>query len=904
MTSTKTWLHRAAALAFALALVATMTVFHAVRTATPAHATAADDFVSCLNGSRSGDLIILVDTSASLQSSDAEAARVQAAEFLLQRLARSSDASGVELNVALAGFANRYEPANEFVQLNSQSVDGVTGDMRDFANRNDGEGTDYWLGLDGARRDLAERKQQNPQSCQGIVFFSDGSLDIDRAPDEDQNPVDRPYDPENELRSDAEREQARQRAAESMCRDGGLSDQLRIAPITLFGIGLTAEAAAGDFDLMERVSAGDCGAQPPNGQFTTADNIDELLAAFDQISGEGQEQEGGYCTDREAECSEGAHEFVLDPSVASVSILGSGDLENPLMVLRSPGGTELELPVGTVGEEQTAEADGVTVTWTWQSPRTFSVDMDKGEADQAWTGQWQVLFFDPESQNPEARSRTNIHVTGNVFPEWRNADVALRTGEEVGLEFGLADSAGEPVDPASLQGDSTFSAVLVDGTGTEIPIAELQGAEITGEHLVDTNDLAVGAATLRMTLGVTTADWTNPRTGEQVPGTELRPQVSEVPVTIGPAAGYPTLGERVSFGPIEGDVEASSTLTVTGPGCVWVDSSVPPTITTGPEEVTGVSITSSHNSAETCLQLAEGEEAQLPVDLFSEQSGNGALNGTFTVVSASDQDPAQTQATEVGYNAELTRPLNPTNFVLTLIAALVLGLGIPIGLLYIAKWVTAKIPGRGLIYTPVPVEVSGGQVLRDGAPIEWRDGDFTQLAPMNPKGQRQLQLGPISLQAQTGKSPFGAGHVIVDAPGRVGASSQHGEPSGKEGQAKLDLGVHNSWVMIREAQPGPNQTMVVFLTAADASDAVRAKLLEDLQRRGPQVYERLESAQGQSGDPGGNPAFAGAAQGQGGPTAANPFQGPGPGQPGPGQGSPGPGSPGPSGPPQRPNPFS
>ncbi len=74
--------------------------------------------------------------------------------------------------------------------------------MREFANRNTGQGTDYWLGLDGARKDLAARQAQDPDRnrCQAIVFFTDGSLDIDRAPpDEQQHPIDRPYAPDNRL---------------------------------------------------------------------------------------------------------------------------------------------------------------------------------------------------------------------------------------------------------------------------------------------------------------------------------------------------------------------------------------------------------------------------------------------------------------------------------------------------------------------------------------------------------------------------------------------------------------------------------------------------------------------------------------------------------------------------------
>lgn len=885
---------RATRVALSLCLMAMAAVFAVTATPQQARAeSAADTFVQCLNGSKSGDLIILVDTSASLQTTDQEAARVRAAEFLIKRLARSADGSNVKINVALAGFANRYEPASEFVQLNGQSQQGVLKKMKEFANRQDGEGTDYWLGLDGARRELAERKQNNPTTCQGIVFFSDGTLDIDRAPDEAQKPIDRPYDPDNPLESDADRERARKRAAESMCREGGLADQLRVAPITLFGIGLTGAPGGDDFSLMERVSSGDCGAQPANGQFDTADDIDGLLQAFDKISGESITQEGGFCTGQQDKCEEGAHTFVLDSSVGSVSVLGNGDLENYQVLVVSPGGEEMILK--NEEGEQTGDVAGVGLTWEWMSDKSFTLDLDKNDADQAWTGQWQIIFIDAESKNPEAKSRTSLQVTGNIMPEWRNSDIELRAGEEVPLEFGLADPEGEAIDPASIKGKATFDAVLVDSDGTEHPIVTAEGKEIEGEQTLDTTDLPQGEGTLRMSLAVTTASWKAPD-GKEVPGTELRPQVSEVPVTIGAPAGFPTITGQASFGAIEGDVEdAPGTVQVTGPGCVWVDGATPPTITTGPDEVTSVTITSPHSGPENCLKVGEGETAELPVALTS-QSGNGALNGTFVVMSSSADDPNLTQESEVGYNAELTRPLNATNFVLTLIAALLLGPGIPIGLLYLAKWATAKIPGRGLIYTPIPVTVENGQILREGQPIEWRDGDFTHMAPMQSGGQRRLQLGPITLRAKTGASPFGPGFVDVESPGRVGASSQHTQPVGKENRARLELGVHNSWVMVCEPQPGPEQTMVVFLTAADATPATRDRLMEDLQNKGPQVWQRLSQAQPPQGQPPqpGQPAQPGQSAQPGQPPQQG-QQGPPPGfgQPGPFQGESGPG----------PNPF-
>ncbi|NNG18292.1 VWA domain-containing protein [Naumannella sp. ID2617S] len=841
-------LARGVRLILALILLGGLAALGAGGTRAYAEETAADRYVACLNGSKKGDLLILVDSSASLKTSDQANARVTAGEYLLRRLARSAEDGKLQLNVSLAGFANRYEPGNgQWDQLNPGSVNKVVGDIKTFAQRNDGRGTDYWLGLDGARRALTDRKNAAPDSCQAVVFFSDGSLDIDRAPDEDRNPIARPYDPDNKLRNAADRERAKRAAADDLCRPGGLADQLRTPPITIFGVGLTAGGSqASDFDLMKRVvvGGGGCGAQPPVGAFALASDIDSLLQAFDRIAGEGTQQEGRYCQGGQAQaCDEGAHDFVLDQSISSVAVLGSGDIEEPRIVLIAPNDKQVELKHGAAGQQQTADLDGVKLTWTWMSKKSFSVDLGQGNRPESWTGRWRVVFFDPKGSNPQARSRTNVHISGNVFPTWPNATKAtVRAGEASQVTFGLENAQRQPIDATKLLGTATMDAVLTDSTGGETPIATgLTKDRIATPQKLDASKLKPGPAKVRLALKVKTASWTNPRTQQVVQGTDLKPQLAEIGFTVAAPAGFGKVADRVNFGAVEGPVNLNGSLQVTGPGCVWLDPAKPPTVTTGPKEISQVSITSSATDAASCLKVAEGATAELPLNLASPQIGTGGLSGTFGVQMSSLDAPDKVQDFTVGYGAEVARPLNRTNFALTLIAALILGPGIPLLLLYAAKFVSAKIPGRPLLTQQLPVQVAGSQLLRDGAPLAWRRGDLTQMAQISSKGARSVDLGGITLQARTGGSPFGSGHVVVEAPGQVGASSAYTEPSGKQHQARLPLAVHQNWVLLHDPNGPADRATALLLVGGATTERQREELLEDLGRRGSQVFQGLRS---------------------------------------------------------------
>ena len=80
-------------------------------------------FGACLASQKAGDLLLLFDESSSLQGTDPQAARVQAARYLLQTLGKYADRVGANLEVASAGFSDTYAPEHDWTKLTGSTAD-------------------------------------------------------------------------------------------------------------------------------------------------------------------------------------------------------------------------------------------------------------------------------------------------------------------------------------------------------------------------------------------------------------------------------------------------------------------------------------------------------------------------------------------------------------------------------------------------------------------------------------------------------------------------------------------------------------------------------------------------------------------------------------------------------------
>jgi hypothetical protein len=802
-----------------------------------------DRYGACLAAQKTGDLLILFDESSSLQQTDPKAARVQAAQYLVRTLGRYADRIGAKLDVAIAGFAENYYPEHDWSPLTGATADAVANEMSPVASKNTGIDTDYWLALDGARQALAARGPGvgGGDRCQAIAWFSDGMIDYTA------RPLVKPYADGVSLDSPNGVPETIRRAKDSICRPGGVADQLRSRGIVMLGVGLTAGSAPNDFDTMSAISTDKgingtlCGniTDPVPGDFYPVNNIDDMLFAFDALNPEpGIQNQGPVCPLKV--CPEARHDFVLDRSIKSVSILGSGGLPGIVPYLISPSGQQIDLP--NKQSKISTEIAGTPVEYDWPSDSAQTITIrNTGSPD--WAGRWAIVYVDTTGQHPDAVSRVSIHITTDIFPTLVDAaKVAWHSGQVLqGLTFGLADGQGKRVNPDDLAGTATMSVALLPDGAAPIPLlVSVPKTDIAKPVDADLTKLNPGHGILRMSLTITTAPAVDAQGAQIAPGTTLSPQNVELPVQILPRLGLPTPGSRIDFGTVQAAKGAHGTLSITGPGCAWIAAADAAKVIAAPDGIGTTPVTSPANTPGGCLKVPDGQTAQLPVTLRTDHDGHGGLNGTVPVHISALDNPNDAQVVDVPFVASLTRPLSTTNFVLVFLAALLLGPGIPLALLYGAKWYVAKIPGAPLLAERIPVEVDSDVVLRNGTPFAMADTDLLQMVSgLPPSGARKLTVRGVRLTATTGRSPFGTGHVTVDADGMVGVGSELPGTDRSGLRAVLPLAVHNKWVLLHDPAGPSNAAEVLLLVAGLTDTAARERIYDDVGRRLPELLSAL-----------------------------------------------------------------
>lgn len=841
-----------------------------------------DKFVSCLNTNRAGDMLLLFDESQSLRLTDPtdaahpEPARVKAARYLLQRLARVSDT--VKLDVALSGFAKTYSPHVDWTPLDGGSIERLKADVGTFAS-DDGVDTNYWAALDQSRDQLARKAAGQAGRCQALVWFSDGQLDFmvrDGPTERALHGREAVLDPPVEITTPEGVQTAVAQATDQICGTSaadqppnGVADQLRAADVTTIGIGLApgdpqGRDDAATFGLMQAITTGESAARtcgrnltPTPGSFELASDIDQLLFAFDRIDPNGPPivSEAGICQNQV--CTEERHDFVLDSSVDEVHILGRADVPGIDAVLVAPGQAPVALDRAATGTDRTIGS--VAVTHTWETDRTVSIDLTAPSTPggSAWAGEWAVVFVDRSGGTPDDRSHTNIHIAGNLRPALHSGVDGLQSGTTSRLDIGLARTNGDRVEPADVPGDVRLSAAFVDSAGRETVLLKDAPKDAIGRPVdLDLEGAAPGDATLRMTLDVTTAR------PDGSPGTELARQPVELRLPVAPARGYPTVAGPVDFGPHENVTTVTAPLTVTGstigPGCVWVQE--PAEFRAVPEGAGTVTVTAGdRNSAATCLEIPAGGTQTLTLTLTTETVGKGTAAGTVLVATAALDARDQVQKVPIEFTANLQKPLNVYRFVVALIVALLASL-LPLLLLYFIKLWAARIPpGKGLHALAVPIQIVGGQVKRDGQPFALRTSELRNLVALTGRGARRCQVdGGVTLRARIGSSPFGAPFVTARGPdGTAAVSSVRSGPAthGRRPDARLPLGVHNHWVLVH-APAGPDDRATVLLLVGADNVAQADALVRDLTQRVPGKLADLRSRARTSRSSGSTPPTA------------------------------------------------
>lgn len=834
--------HRRRTRSFAAALVvlafSTMSLVALSAPAQAASSEAVQQLAACLAAEGAqGDLLVVLDTSGSLKETDPNGDRVTAASYLIKRLERYVEASGAKLDVALAGFSSGFRVTKKWTALNATSSSSLVRGVEAFRERDDGFETDYWAAASGARQYLTAKSKLPGRHCQAWVWFSDGLFDLDKRDSADERKtygVTKPYGPDIELTTVANERRLERAGRTDLCRPGGIADQLRVQQITTLAVGLKNKGAA-DFSLMEGVASGSavggtaCGDRKASGDFVPADDIGDLLFAFDELSDPDHPpiaQETKLCSGDV--CPEGTHQFVLDPSISKVHILAGAKLDDYQIVLTPPiRDQRVTLEPGAA--KSTKTFPGFTVASEWPSGAAVEIDITR-TSDSGWAGQWQLTFVAPTPGNAKARS--HIRLFGDIKPAWLDAGSAtFTTGTTSQLRLGLARAGSDEVlDPSTITGQISMDAALKYANGDSLDIVKgLSKADLTRPVPLDLAAAPPGPATIQLTLQLTTAP-VAVAGGGTIKGTTLEPQSVGYPVTIQAPPDFPTVPGHVSFGATEEAGDHRAALPVKGKGCVWLENSESLTL---PEGVQKATVSSTANSADSCV------EGSLPLNLAVEEVGTGLASGQLTVMTRSAEAGVKPVAVTVAYDLEMKKPRNEAVFWPLLIAITLAGVLIPVALLYLVKWRTAKIPGNSLLIGSLSGNVDQQSSFLSASALSERDMRGVTLAGTS---RRSVALNSLSeIRTKVGLGLTEPGYAVV--AGQPSASSANPSTTRNGSAARLPLAVQDRWVALLDpANPHGGPVEVVFLLAPTSGKL--PVLLTDARNRVPEVVAEVRARLG------------------------------------------------------------
>ena len=778
--------------------------------------TPVERFSSCVAGGGQGNLLLMFDTSGSLADTDPDAGRVTAATATMTRLAaKLAEVPDSTVDVAVSGFSTGFATSLGWTALSTQSAPTINAAIEAYADRDRDVDTDYWSAMDGARRAFSERiaTQENP--CNLLMWFSDGEFNLNVR--DNDSKLQRwgglkPWAPDNKLANRAQVTQALEAGRSDLCRPGGLADQLRSLDVATIGLGLAVDLEPSAFDLMRGITTGSasCGqiTQPTPGEFIMASDVDDLIFAFitalDPVTEPTTTQP---CVD--TECAEGTRTFVLDGSIGAVNATAKTPLDGTRILLRTRTGDSIELTQGT-GEQNLG---GSTLAWEWLTPQVLTFDLTRVDADD-WAGPWGIVFIASEATDELAKS--TITLKGDIAPTLVDRAVRLQIGAEpVALQLGTVDRNGARIDPETLSEETVLSARLIAGEETMTLAEDLTKGDIEVPIPVDVDDLQPGIAELVLTLDVTTQAWTE--NGVTTPGTRLEPRHASFPIVIAPPVDFPSIPARISFGSTEKPDPVTVLLPITGEGCAWLSGDT--TFTGYPDGLDNAQLTSPAAGRDSCAK------GNLELTLDPGGLGNGSLVGTTKVMLAAADSSAEPIAVDLAFDLSQSRPASQPVLWGTLILVTLLGVAIPVGILYLVKYLTATIPGTAVLAGTVSGPVDDAHAFTDaGVPL-----DVTRLQMAHLTDRRQVTVAGRTLHAKMGAALTEPGYVVVATPGP--SAGGRGTLQSVRGDARLPLAVQGNWMVALDPQrPGSGPVEITVFTApgapgfADLLDDVRANI--------------------------------------------------------------------------------
>lgn len=792
----------------------------AVAQAQPSPAVAAatpglSSLASCIAGNRRLLLLLLIDESGSLETTDPNAQRVAGAQIAVRQLARLTESvpGRIDIRLQVAGFSVDFRPGTGWLTLGPDTVGQVDREIASFAGRNTGLDTDYVNALQGAQESLQEeagRSGREPH-CEALVWFTDGQISIeDRTSparreagrDRTGQALFKDYAPDIRLDQEGGGKRAEDAGRQILCESGGVTTQLRAAGVNMTVVALTREIAKPDVDLLGALATGEqagtsCGSlgAPTAGTLLTASDLTGLVDAFDALANKiaGGHGDGAHPSPvcALAACEQGTRRFDIDTSLRRFHVLAQSQIEGLQIQLVAPKAPPVIIAPTGAG---TAKAGNVPISYAWVAPTALTLDVDYPGTDTNWTGQWSLTFIDPTGRNPDAVGRASIYLFGDVVPRLvEKPEFRMATKSPVTIE--LQRQAGTPLVPGDFTGELVLTAQVTDPLTTKTvtlakPTLQPNGRYATTYEVPD--QLGSPRVNLTLNLQVSTKS-----------GIVLAPSSTTTAVDVLPPIGFPIVEtHKLALGPLVGTKpkgdENIGVVELKGSdvsaGCAWVSGLELPV---APREAGRLEtlVADGHDDRGRCLAVPRGGTARLEVAVRPASAARGTASGRVTVQTTSENSD-QVVPISVPITLELRRPTKAGLVVAILAGLTAIGLLLPLLAMYVTNWWNARFEDpTQLSMASVPVRVSSYGVERLGQGDKVPNGSIVGYGDFKPVQEpagrtRTFEKAGFDFQAVTPRSPLASPYGAVQGPGPV-AGSEPQPYSGDRGRLPLALG--NAW---------------------------------------------------------------------------------------------------------------
>ncbi len=725
-------------------------------------------FGKCVGGEGRASVLILMDQSQSLRATDAQNLRASAAKDFAEQLKEFAQDTQTDVSLAVAGFDGRYHEGR-WMALTDPNMGQAGAEIESVGRQSDGQGTDYVSALQGASKQLA----QDDSKCQLLVFFTDGKYDVDGSYGQPG------YSDKPDWAA------VMQDGRELLCSQrGGPVTTMRKQHVYVASVGLRDPADPAAFGLLRQVTDGSdgCGTPPLDDHWAFLEAADARTLVFEL---------GRVANDNVREQRTDKHgtsiiRFGLDPIITTASVLADAGDPRLKAILVNPSGKTIassEQP----GEFST-KALSVRVAGVAPAITRFRVRADDGEN---LAGTWQVRFLPKKHERVAAGkiTRTNVRIDTDLTPDWTDPVDTMSMGQTTTMKAQVVSRrTGQPVTASDIPGALlSLEYRASSGTSTDVvapkPLADwAAGVPVELAGMQPGSGRLVFVASMKM---------------RAKPQTQLHDQVRSYPIRVLPPAQYPQVSDqRLLLGgteAVEGVKSASAAVSVTGPGCVWLDASAS-ALDVYPQGMSdgAVTLAAPTQSQQDCLRVESGQTAALVVSATPTTPGNGAMLGHVAVMTAPLDDSGAPIPVTIPFEGEWVKAVNRGVQFWVLVGALLLGVGIPLGLLLAIRAATAKVriasPETGdLVYIAKRLGIQPDSI----EPAAFDPKEVRRVGDGSVETVRELMVEGVALRAKVLGNPFAVAKVIATSA-ELDLVSDLSQARGGSVQLPLDLEGH--WV--------------------------------------------------------------------------------------------------------------